>query len=231
MSKSYVCSTGPGCNQTFTKFTDLKKHEAAHSKNAYLCTWPDCDFATMIKDSYEIHAAKHAGEQRHICPQDDCDYKTHNPASLTYHRKTRHGHVPLPRGHGARSAKGTFVAQSSSQPVAQLPLPPLPPPPGTMNQYQLQHMQSQPMQLQPTPPRHMQFHPTQYQAQPTQYQAPPPINNQSLGVFYGPSDAADDYAMYTGPARAPNGWTDGCMCPELMQRRPSEMLGYEYRRH
>ncbi|KAG2129314.1 hypothetical protein BD769DRAFT_677074 [Suillus cothurnatus] len=171
------------------------------------------------------------GEQRHICPQDDCDYKTHNPSRLTYHRKTRHGYVPLPHGRGVHSTKGTCEAQSSSQPAAQpQPLTQLPPP-GTMNQYQLQHMQSQPMQPQPTPPWTHAIPPHPIPAQPTQYQAPPPINNQSLGVFYGPSDTANDYTMYTGPTRAPNGWTEGCMCPELMQRRPSEMLGYDYRRH
>ncbi|KAG2068419.1 hypothetical protein BDR04DRAFT_1119805 [Suillus decipiens] len=61
-----------------------------------------------------------------------------------------------------------------------------------------------------------------------QYQTLPPIYSQSLGVLYGSTDTADDYTMYTGAARAPNGWSEGCMCPELMERRPSEMLDYNY---
>ncbi|KAG1811802.1 uncharacterized protein BJ212DRAFT_1301825 [Suillus subaureus] len=180
MSKFYVCSAG--CNQTFARFPDMKKHEATHSAKGYLCTWPGCDFATMLKASYDIHSAKHAGEQRHICPHDGCDFKTHNPSLLTCHRKKKHGYVPLPRGRGATSA-------TESQPPAQPLLS------GTSYQYQ-----------------------------------PPPIHNQSLGVLYGSADTADEYTMYTGPARAQNGWTEGCMCPELMQRRPSEFPGYDYRR-
>ncbi|KAG2068405.1 hypothetical protein BDR04DRAFT_1143859 [Suillus decipiens] len=94
MSRKYTCSAEPGCKQTFTKFTVLKRHKAAHSAQAYTCTWPGCNFATLLKKSYDIHCDKHAGEQRWICPHDDCDYKTHDPSCLTCHRKTKHGHVP-----------------------------------------------------------------------------------------------------------------------------------------
>ncbi|KAG1867234.1 hypothetical protein DFJ58DRAFT_838231 [Suillus subalutaceus] len=209
MSKFYVCSAG--CNQNFANFTagDLKNHEIthimkyvfllygiqltsllfAHAEGTSACG-PSVAL-TKTKDSYKIHTAKHAGEERSSCPHDDCDYKTHNPALLTKHRKQQHGYVPVPRGLGAPSG-------TRSQPPAQPPLP------GTSYQYQ---------------------------PQPTQYQPPPPIHHQSLGVLYGSANTADEYTMYTGPVRAENGWTEGCMCPELMQRRPSEMPGYEYRRH
>ncbi|KAG1871509.1 hypothetical protein F4604DRAFT_816853 [Suillus subluteus] len=189
MPKTYVCSAG--CNQNFANFTELKNHEITHTMKGYFCMWPGCDFVTKKKCSYDIHTARHAGEKHYICPQDDCDYKTHDPSQLTRHRKKQHGYVPVPRAHGAPSATG-------SQPPAQPPLP------GTSYQYQ---------------------------PQPTRYQPPPPTHNQSLGVLYGSADTADQYTMYTGPARAQNGWTEGCMCPELMQRRPSEMPGYDYRRH
>ncbi|KAG2353534.1 hypothetical protein BDR07DRAFT_1465587 [Suillus spraguei] len=92
MSKKYTCSAEPGCKQTFTKFTELKRHEAAHSTEAYTCTWPGCNFATLLKKSYDIHCDKHTGEQRWICPQDGCDYKTNDPSCLTRHRKTKHGY-------------------------------------------------------------------------------------------------------------------------------------------
>ncbi|KAG1772008.1 hypothetical protein EV702DRAFT_631709 [Suillus placidus] len=192
-------------------------------RSGYNCIWPGCDFATLIKTSYDVHFAKHTGEQRYICPHDDCDYKTHDPALFTRHRKRYHGYVPLARGRGAPSATGSGKTKSSSQLPAQPHPPPQLQPPGTFYQYRLQPMQPQPMQPQlmpprPMPPRPMQSHPTQYQPQPTQYQPPPPIYNQSLGVFYGPADTADDYTMYTGPAMAPNGWTEGCICPELLQK-------------
>lgn len=50
-------------------------------------------------------------------------------------------------------------------------------------------------------------------------------------VFYDQVDTEDDFTMFSEPARTVNGWTEGCMCPELMQRRPSEMLGYAYRQY
>ncbi|KAG1818389.1 hypothetical protein EV424DRAFT_1644894 [Suillus variegatus] len=214
MPKTYTCSS---CNQTFPYFADYKIHEAMHSpEDAYFCTWGGCNFVTLHKSSFHYHTDGHTGEQRYICPNDGCDYRTHMPSSLTYHRKKEHGFVPGPRGNRRDPA------QSSSQPPpAAEPLPL-----GTSYQYpyQLQRMQPQPQ------PQAMQSYPTQYQPQSTQYQPPPPIHNQSLGVLYDAADTADDYTMHTGPARAPNGWTEGCMCPELMQRRPSEMPGYEYRR-
>ncbi|KAG1862314.1 hypothetical protein F4604DRAFT_1905715 [Suillus subluteus] len=168
MSSLRTCSE-PGCNEIFTKFVDFKRHEAAHSVKGYICTWPGCDFATMIASSYEIHYAKHTGEKRYVCPNDGCDYKIHDPAQFTRHRQ-----------------KKTW--------------PPAQPPPGTFHQ---------PVQPQPIPPRHTPFYPTPYKPQPTQYQPPPPVYNPSLGVFYDSADTADDYTMYTSPARAPNGWTEG----------------------
>ncbi|KAG1906359.1 uncharacterized protein F5891DRAFT_560551 [Suillus fuscotomentosus] len=201
-------------------------------ENAYFCTWGGCNFVTLHKSSFHIHTDGHTGEQRYICPNHGCDYRTHIPSNLTYHRKKEHGFVPEPRNR-------RDPAQSSSQPPpAAEPLPL-----GTFYQYpyQLQRMQPQPQpqamqsypsQYQPIQSQAMQSYPTQYHYQPqsTHYQPPQPIHNQSLKVLYGPADTADDYTMHTGPARAPNGWTEGCMCPELMQRRPSEMPGYEYRR-
>ncbi|KAG1906361.1 uncharacterized protein F5891DRAFT_975759 [Suillus fuscotomentosus] len=270
MSKTYICSAHPGCNATFTRFIDFKRHEATYSSDGYICTWPGCDFATKRKFNYEIHSAKHTGEQRYICPHDGCNYKTHDPAGFTRHRQKQHGYVALPRGRGVPSTKGSGGIKPSSQPPAQLQPPAEFLPPATFSQYQfqfqatqlqpmqlqpmlpqtmqlqpmlpqpmqlqpmppqpiqLQLMQSQPIQSQPMPPQPMQSHPTEHKLQHTQYQTPPPIYDSLLGVLYGSTDTADDYTMYTPPARTSNGWTEGCMCPELMQRRPSEMLGYEY---
>ncbi|KAG1852268.1 hypothetical protein DFJ58DRAFT_885505 [Suillus subalutaceus] len=143
MPKRYTCPAG--CDQTFTKFGDMKNHEITHTMKGYFCMWPGCDFVTKKKDSYKIHTAKHAGEERSICPHDDCDYKTNDPSCLTRHCKKQHGYVPVPRGHGAPSATGL-------QPPAQLPLP------GTSYQYQPQptQYQPQPTQYQPPPPIHNQ---------------------------------------------------------------------------
>ncbi|KAG1838397.1 hypothetical protein DFJ58DRAFT_861279 [Suillus subalutaceus] len=94
-TKVYVCSQEK-CGETFTKFTEFKRHEARHAENVYTCTFPGCDFATLIKRSFDVHSAKHTGEQRYGCPH-DCTFRTHDPSALTRHRKTKHGYVPLPR--------------------------------------------------------------------------------------------------------------------------------------
>ncbi|KAG1758256.1 hypothetical protein EDD22DRAFT_911345 [Suillus occidentalis] len=274
---NYICSAEAGCNQTFAKFVDLKKHEAAHSPDAYNCTWLGCDFVTLRKASYDIHYAKHTGKQRHICPYDGCNYKTHDSALLTRHRTKRHGYAPLARGRGASSATGsgrTQSASSSQEPQAQPPalissFRSLPQPSAPFHQYQYQstqfqlqppqpaqfqpqlpqlaQIQLQPMQLQPhaaqfqfqpqpqpptqsqlQPPQPAQLQPQPPQSQPTQSQPPPAVYDPSLGVLYGPSNTVDEYTIYTGPAMASHGWTKGCMCPDLMQWLPSEILESEY---
>ncbi|KAG2340323.1 hypothetical protein BDR05DRAFT_552284 [Suillus weaverae] len=245
MSKIYVCSAQPGCNETFIKFVDLKKHEAAHSVDGYNCMWPGCDFATLMKTSYDIHFAKHTGEQRYICPH-DCDYKTHDPALFTRHRKRFHGYVPLPQAqapaltpsfqsqHQPSASSYQFQLQRTQfqpQPAQFQPIPTqFQPQPPRSTQFQPQSPRS--TQFQPQPPRSTPFQPSQflpqgpmqYQPEPMQYQPPPAGYTQSLGVLYGPADTVDDYTIYTGPAKTPHGWTVGCMCPELMERRLSEVL-------
>lgn len=50
---------------------------------------------------------KHKGIKPHVCTDDpaNCDFATRDPASLTRHRRRRHGYVPLPRKGRKRSAK------------------------------------------------------------------------------------------------------------------------------
>ncbi|KIK33761.1 hypothetical protein CY34DRAFT_686498 [Suillus luteus UH-Slu-Lm8-n1] len=100
------------------------------------------------------------------------------------------------------------------------------PQPPTQSQLQPQQpaqLQPQPPQPQPQPPQ-----PQPTQPQPTQSQPPPDVYDPSLGVLYGPSNTVDEYTIYTGPAMASHGWTEGCMCPDLMQWLPSEILESEY---
>ncbi|KAG2356752.1 hypothetical protein BDR07DRAFT_1491551 [Suillus spraguei] len=237
MPKIYVCSAQAGCSQTFNILADLKCHEASHSMDAYFCTgYPGCNYVTLSKRSWLVHQDQHTGEKPHSCPHDDCDFRDHNPATVWRHRVKKHGHVPIKQSDKTQSS-------SQSHPLAQPLLS------GSFYQYQYQQlrMQPQPIPMRPHPiqfqPQPMQSYPTQYQPQPmqpqpvpmqshpTQYRPPPPVDSQPLGFLYGSTDTGDDYTMYTGPARAPNGWTEGCMCPELMQRRPSEMPGHDYTRH
>ncbi|KAG2130910.1 hypothetical protein DEU56DRAFT_463844 [Suillus clintonianus] len=191
-TKIYVCSQAK-CSETFTKFTDLKKHEAGHAlpENVHTCTFPGCDFTTLQKRSFDIHYARHTGEQRYVCPH-DCTFRTHDPSALTRHRKAKHGYVPSVRS--IRSG-GRVPAPSESDRT-----------------------------------------PSSESLPASSYQSHPDAQDPSL-VFYGPpandfpfTIAEDDFIMFSEPVRTASGWTEGCMCPELMQRRPSEMMGYAYGR-
>ncbi|KAG1758255.1 hypothetical protein EDD22DRAFT_911336 [Suillus occidentalis] len=113
-STNFICSAAAGCNKTFAKIADLTKHEARHSPHALICTWPGCDFATLLKSSYDIHYDMHTGEKRNVCPHEHCDYKTHNPSLLTLHRKKLHGHVRPARNYSTPSATESGGTQSSS---------------------------------------------------------------------------------------------------------------------
>ncbi|KAG1858988.1 hypothetical protein DFJ58DRAFT_781116 [Suillus subalutaceus] len=118
-TKVYVCSQAK-CGETFTKFAEFKRHEARHAENVYTCTFPGCDFATLIKRSFDVHSARHTGEQRYGCPH-DCTFRTHDPSALTRHRKTKHGYVPSPRsgrGGGRVAAPSASDRTPSSQPSA-----------------------------------------------------------------------------------------------------------------
>lgn len=208
--------------------------------DAYFCTgWPGCKYVTLSRRSYLNHQNQHTGEQPHSCPYDDCDFKANSTSNVWRHRVAKHGHVPVKRSSKTQSslqlhppaqpmASGSFY-QHQLQPMQPQAIPMRPHP----IRYQPQPMQSQPMQSHPTQyqPQPMQPQPIPMQSHPTQHQPPLPIHSQSLGFLYDSTNTADDYTMYTGPAMAPNGWTEGFMCPELMQRCPSEMPGDGYQHY
>ncbi|KAG2750399.1 hypothetical protein P692DRAFT_20414111 [Suillus brevipes Sb2] len=216
--KNYVCSAQAGCNKNFTKYTDLKRHEAAHSISAFHCRFAGCDFVTLSKASFEIHSDRHTGKQRYSCPH-DCDFKTHNPAALTRHRKSEHGHVPRPRRVCARgrTKSASAIDANPLRPFQAQPQPPQPqvwlqpqPQPLPQPQFQFQFQpQPQPLpqpqfqfQLQPQPQPYLQFQPQppapHAPQQPYQYN-----HNHMLGVF---NDRPDIVQYYTAPVGAANGW-------------------------
>ncbi|KAG1859591.1 hypothetical protein DFJ58DRAFT_284683 [Suillus subalutaceus] len=214
--KNYVCSAQAGCNKTFAKWTELKRHEAAHSYHSYVCGFAGCDFVTLSKPSFRIHTDRHNGKQRYVCPQ-QCGYKTHNPAALTRHRKAKHGHVPQPR-HPRRSASPT-ISLTSFQPQPQIQPQPQPRP------------QPQPqLQLQPQqPPAFNQPHQNNnnmlgvLHARPNNMQAynaparPAPANGWQLPAapayyqynHYAPAGVQNPYGLYAAPAAGANGWAAG----------------------
>ncbi|KAG1759154.1 hypothetical protein EDD22DRAFT_907426, partial [Suillus occidentalis] len=218
--KNYVCSAQAGCNQKFTKYTGLKRHEAAHSEHALRCGFAGCDFVTLSKASFEIHSDRHTGKQRYSCPH-DCGFKTHHPAALTRHRKSEHGHVPRPRRARGRAQPEPqpqlqpqlqpqfwFPPQPQLHPLFQ-PQPPAPRAPQQPYQNNYNHM----LGVFNDGPDIVQYYTAPVRAADERQApaAPPPYqyHNPLPGVFHGPGPAhpANGYAMYAAPAA--NGWPAG----------------------
>ncbi|KAG1803002.1 hypothetical protein EV424DRAFT_1351648 [Suillus variegatus] len=155
----------------------------------------------------KTHEAMHSPENAYFCTWGGCNFVTLHKASFHYHTDVHTGEQRFICPHddcNYRTHTSSNLTASQERTRSSQPPPPAEPLPlGTFHQYQYQ--------LQPMQPQPMQSYPTQYQPQSTQYQPPPPIHNQSLEVLYGPAGTAHDYTMYTEPARAPNGWTEGCI--------------------
>ncbi|KAH7921894.1 hypothetical protein BV22DRAFT_1131904 [Leucogyrophana mollusca] len=113
----------PNCNQTFSRVSNLKKHEFSHngSKALFACTFANCTFTSLQKKNLEIHFARHTGEKRHHCPESTCSFRTADPAALTRHRKAHHGYVPKGRSAGVRQSQYEIEAQARSPVVENHP--------------------------------------------------------------------------------------------------------------
>ncbi|KAG1718319.1 hypothetical protein EDB19DRAFT_2031390 [Suillus lakei] len=232
--RNYVCSAEAGCNQTFTRFTDLKKHEAGHSANSYTCTWPQCDFVTLTKCSFDIHWAKHnnnfsTGEQRHSCPH-NCDYKTHNPAALTRHRKVEHGYIPLPRGL-RRSSRGATPSTSASDRIPSSSSSSSQPQPSASSYgSHLGVLYGGPAV--PAQQNHTMYtglaraaNGWQPPASSSSHQSHSHSHDPSSGNFYGrPPVLPQDYTTYTGPVRVVNGWQPSAPPPSYQSHSHSRDL-------
>ncbi|KAH7908143.1 hypothetical protein BJ138DRAFT_1103758 [Hygrophoropsis aurantiaca] len=92
VTKALECSR-PNCSQTFTRMSDLKKHELAHTgmRTLFACPFTDCKFLSLQKKNLEIHFARHTGEKRHRCPEVTCGFRTADPAALTRHPRASIG--------------------------------------------------------------------------------------------------------------------------------------------
>ncbi|KAJ7739521.1 hypothetical protein B0H16DRAFT_1729330 [Mycena metata] len=58
----------------------------------YACPDPGCLHKTFQRSNLITHYRTHTHEKPNICP--DCLFATGDPATLTLHRKSRHGYVP-----------------------------------------------------------------------------------------------------------------------------------------
>ncbi|KAK7462903.1 hypothetical protein VKT23_007482 [Stygiomarasmius scandens] len=92
----------------------MKRHMDTHNKNkkSYHCLVPGCSFSSHQKSNFDTHMRTHTGEKTKHCP--DCDLSFGDPASLTRHRKRRHGYVPNRSAKRAKNTSSNNSAASSS---------------------------------------------------------------------------------------------------------------------
>ncbi|KAE9397764.1 hypothetical protein BT96DRAFT_921227 [Gymnopus androsaceus JB14] len=93
----------PTCHTVLARKGDMTRHMRIHTEKklktalSYRCPWRGCLFSNLQKSNVDTHLRTHTKNQRHRCPEDDCNFKTCDPGSLTRHRKRRHQYVPKPR--------------------------------------------------------------------------------------------------------------------------------------
>ncbi|KAJ7895301.1 hypothetical protein B0H13DRAFT_1885626 [Mycena leptocephala] len=87
-----------GCAWSFSRPYELRRHSLTHlppdERDALMhnCPWPNCQHRTLQKRNIITHYRTHSGDKPEFCP--DCNYTTGDPASLTTHRKSKHGYIP-----------------------------------------------------------------------------------------------------------------------------------------
>ena len=84
--REFTCEV---CSYNTKDKKSFKRHLFIHGEDgAYKCA--TCDFRTKTPDSLNIHEKYHKPPQ-YIC--DKCEYKSHNQANFSTHKKTKHGNA------------------------------------------------------------------------------------------------------------------------------------------
>ncbi|TCD60620.1 hypothetical protein EIP91_009766 [Steccherinum ochraceum] len=91
----------PQCGKQLARQYDLTRHMKIHASNKeelmFQCPIEGCNHATLQKGNLATHMRRHSGWKNQICREEGCDFASCDPAALTRHRKTVHGHIPLRR--------------------------------------------------------------------------------------------------------------------------------------
>ncbi|EAU86731.2 hypothetical protein CC1G_06492 [Coprinopsis cinerea okayama7 len=107
----------PHCPKVFRRASDISRHLRTHDSKArrFYCDWAGCTYSAVQKSNLDTHRAKHTGEKKYVCKDDPkCTFRTADPASLSRHRRYKHGYVPKVRRKptklvSAQAPSGTFV--------------------------------------------------------------------------------------------------------------------------
>ena len=88
-SKLFKCDF-PGCEKSFMKQTNLRKHKKSHDKNKkiYFCPFEGCDKSFTAAYSVTLHYRVHTGNRPFQC--DICGKKFFDKANWSYHVNNMH---------------------------------------------------------------------------------------------------------------------------------------------
>ena len=88
-SKLFKCEF-PGCEKSFMKLTNLRKHNKSHSKNKkiYFCPFERCNKSFTASYSVTLHYRIHTGNKPFQC--DICGKKFFDKANWQYHVNNMH---------------------------------------------------------------------------------------------------------------------------------------------
>jgi len=88
-SKLFKCEF-PGCEKSFMKLTNLRKHNKSHSKNKkiYFCPFEGCNKSFTASYSVTLHYRIHSGNKPFQC--DICGKKFFDKANWQYHVNNMH---------------------------------------------------------------------------------------------------------------------------------------------
>ena len=88
-SKLFKCEF-PGCEKSFMKLTNLRKHNKSHSKNKkiYFCPFEGCNKSFTASYSVTLHYRIHTGNKPFQC--DICGKKFFDKANWQYHVNNMH---------------------------------------------------------------------------------------------------------------------------------------------
>jgi len=111
------------CNQMFTTFANMKRHEKLHNGDRpHPCPHDGCTKSFARKYDLKVHARVHSNEKPYLCPHANCGKRFSRKSSLKEHQRNIHDDVFPPNGSVVKAANigtSTDVILAGAPPALQ----------------------------------------------------------------------------------------------------------------